>query len=412
MSGRYFVPLALWYTVGQSVRYGLQWLGFEVGLKASWLPLLLVSLMVVTHLAVTVAMLHSVREGLPAISERDESGALASWAVGNDEPLIDALSRAVLPFMIFYLAWGWFGRDAQDFQQAVTSRGIAEGEMGAAMNALLSIQKQLWVAVLLVVVFFAVRVAIDRWLTEPLPRVSALAGAFCECAFALYGVFTIDELRGKGVDWLTSRVFWDALPAEHLGTVWEHVKEPVLGSLLWLVIAGVVLGVDAADERAVFGTGRMGARLARGAGLGERPAEGEQERRTLREFLTRGLRDKWLPAWYGMRLIGRAGLLPFGMFALLYVGLDVVEDLTNRAIYVLVGPRDIAWWLPRLDLIGYGTGLLFQLLRIGLLAAAFDLVIQRVSERNAAPEPDPNPPGPAPAAPAQPYQPAPWAARP
>lgn len=375
---RFFVPLALWFTVGESIRYALTWGAYEFGRSVTWLPMMFLSLLVVTSLCVAVAMLHSVREGLPAIQERDATGALASWAVGNDESMFDALSRALLPFMVFYLAWGWFGRDAQRLQEAAEARGYAEGDMLSAVYLLLKMQENLEIAVGLTVLFFVLKFAAEFWFEPSFPRAGALAVAAFDCTWTMYGVYTIDAARQKGAEWTADRQVWTLLPTGHIGDFWEIVKVPMLGSLLWLVIAGVVLGVDSKDHHAVLGQGRLGRRLARGVGVDEPERE-----RNWREMATRGLRDMWLPAWYGLRLVKRAGLFIFGTFAFMFVGLDVLQDIAQRFSYELLGAHDPGWWVPRLSLIGFLVTLVFEILRICLLAAAFELVIKRVSERNA-----------------------------
>jgi hypothetical protein len=154
----------------------------------------------------------------------------------------------------------------------------------------------------------------------------------------------------------------------------------VLGGLVWLVIAGVVLGVDS-DEETQLGKGRIGRGLVSASGM-DRP-------RTPCEVLTREWRDKWLPTFYGFRMVVRAGMLPFGVFCVLFMGLEDGALLAERGVYYLLRPHPIAYWVPRLDAIHFAVDLVHQMFRICLMAAAFDLVVARVSERTAAPTPGP-----------------------
>ena len=413
LAGRFVLPLSLWFTVGELLRYGVMYGGYRLGaMEGTALtvaPIVTVGLLVVITLTVTVLMVHSVREGLDVVHAREADGDLTPWAVGNKEPVTGAIGRAALPFVIFYLAWGMQGEDAREFASAAASRGFEEGGLegqikGAGM--LLSLEKHVGLAIGLTAGLFLLKVLAEWRLADRLPRAIGALVAFLEINFALFGIFTLDHLRGIGVGWFTGREAWAwvtgaAGPAVDL---WGPFKDAVLGALIWLVIAGVVLGLDAADERVVLGGGRAGRRLARAAGI--------DRTNSPRELLTRGFREMWLPAWYGLRLVRRSGMMPFATFALLFAGLHVGEDASRRLVYELIGPHEVAWWVPWLPAVGYGTGLVFEILRVCLLAAAFNLVMARVSARNAAkpagPRASATPPVPGSAAPARP----PWTGAP
>jgi hypothetical protein len=379
------LPLALWYTVGQGLRYGLGYWGYKLGQSKGAVgtiaPLVTLSLLILITLAVTVAMVHCVREGLNVVHARETGGDLTPWAVGNDESMIEALNRAVVPFVIFYLAWGMIREDALEFADDAQARGFAEGgfEGGTKGLGLISaLDKHATLAIGLTAGFFVLRLLADWLLAQRLRRAAGLIRALLEVNFALFAIFTIDHARGIAGDWLIQREAWRWFTDFAGGALdlWPAFKYAVLGGLIWLVIAGVILGLDASDERVVLGRGKAGRRVARVSGV---EADGG-----LVEFLTRGLRETWLPAWYGLRLVRRSGIVPFGVFAMLFAGLDVVEVLARRQIYELLGPHEAAWWTPVLPLIGFGTGLVFQILRICLLAATFNLVMARVTGRTAA----------------------------
>jgi hypothetical protein len=388
---RFGLPLALWYTLGELLRFLLIYGGYRLGLTrigAPVAPILTLSLLVMVTLSVSVAMMHSVREGLAAVQEREDDGDLAPWAVGNDESMMDALSRALLPFMIFYLAWGWVTEDARAFASAAASRGLVDGGIegqSRGMGLLITLNRHLYIAIALTVAFFVLKYVCERYVAAKAPRTGSLLTAFCEVNWALFGLFTIDQLRNKAGGWITDRQAWGWLRqvAGHGIDLWPEFKFAVLGSLVWLVIAGVILGVDAEDEEAALGRGRAAQRLVRVSGI--------DRRHTPLEVMTRELREKWLPTWFGMRLVRRAGFLTFALFCVLFMGLDVAKDLTLREVYVLLGPHPIGWWLPRLTVSGLLVGMVFEALRICLLAAAFNLVVARVSARNAAREPEPGP---------------------
>lgn len=388
LAGRFVLPLALWFTVGELLRLGVLEGGYRLGqmkgLPATIAPMLTVSLMVMITLGITVAMVHCVREGLSVVHAREADGDLAPWAVGNEEPWSGAMSRAVLPFVIFYLAWGMQSEDAREFADLAQSRGYAEGGLEGnvqGLGMLLELDRHLPLAIGLTVAFLAGKLLAEWLLRNRLPTSGGAVLAFFEVNFALFGIFTIDEVRKATGDWITDREAWQAF-AEAAGPIlelWPAFKHAVLGGLLWLVIAGVILGLDAGDERAVLGRGRTARRLVREAGI--------ERHNSPREILTRGIRDLVVPAWYGLRLVRRSGLVPFAAFCSLFMALHVVEDLATRQAFVLIGAHPLEWWLPRQGLIGFGTGLVFEILRICLLAATFNLVMARVNVRNAAKAP-------------------------
>jgi hypothetical protein len=138
-----------------------------------------------------------------------------------------------------------------------------------------------------------------------------------------------------------------------------------------------------ADEETALGKGRVGRGLISVSGI-DRP-------HTPWEVVTRELRDKWLPTFYGFRMVVRAGLLPFAVFCMLFMGLEIGALMTERGIYYVLGPHEIGYWVTRLDVIHFGVDLVHQMLRVCLMAAAFDLVVRRVSERTAEPESAPSP---------------------
>jgi hypothetical protein len=379
LAARFAVPLILWFTVGRALRYGIFYAGYRFS-GNGWVPVVALSFGVLAQLAVTVAMLHTVRDGLAAIRQRDLAEKLAPWAAREEESIFDAMGRALLPFMIFYIAWGWIGRDARDFVSSAEGRGFAEGGLSQQIKGaglITNLSTHMYIALAATAIFFMLKSGTDWWVVPRLARVGPLLLAVFELHWTLFGVFTVDHYRGNVGNWITGRELWAALsdvfgPAASL---WGPFKNAVLGALVWLVIAGVILGVDA-DEEAAIGQGRIGRRLAAVSGI--------HKPKSPREVLSRELRDKWFPAVHGIRLVRRAGWMSFGVFCVLFVGLDVGQEYLRRGVYYLVGPHPIPFWMVRLTPINLGVDLIHDVLRICLLAAAFDLLVTRVSARNAA----------------------------
>jgi len=398
LAGRFVVPLALWYTVGQVLRFVLFLLGYHFGLRHAVVPILVISLIVMVTLGVTVAMLHSVKDGLPAVKKRELDESLTSWAAAEEETILDAVTRALLPFMIFYLAWNWFAEDAQAFEQAAAGRGNAQNGLSGqldAMKSIIALGDHVYVAIALTAGFLILKFIAERLVAPRWPRVGGVTVALFEVNWTLFGLFTVNEARNGLTNWIENRTAWGWLgdvtgPAfGWFDMLWPSFKEAVLGGIVWLVIAGVVLGVDS-DEETQLGKGRVGRSLISASGI-DRP-------HTPWEVLTREWRDKWLPTFYGFRMVFRAGLLPFAVFCVLFMGLDDGALLAQRGIYYLLGPHPIAYWVPRIDVVYFAVDLVHQMLRVCLMAAAFDLVVGRVSGRTSPPVSLPLPSVPAPPA--------------
>jgi hypothetical protein len=385
---RFAIPLVLWFTVGRAVRYGVFYAGYRF-MGSSWVPIVALSFGVLAQLAVTVLMLHSVRDGLAAVRPGARAGHMAPWAAREKETIFDALGRALLPFLIFYLAWGWFGRDAREFVASAEGRGFAEGGISEQIKRaglLNNLLDHMYIAMAATAIFFVAKTCTEWWLVPRLARAGPLLLAVFELHWTLFGLFTVDHYRGNVGDWVAGRQTWAWLgdvvgPAASL---WVPFKNAVLGALIWLVIAGVILGVDA-DEEAAIGRGRLGRRLAAVSGI--------HKPRSPREVLSRELREKWFPAVHGIRLVRRAGWMPFGVFCVLFVGLDVAADYLRRGAYYAIGPHPIPFWMVRLTPIDLGADLIHDVLRVCLLAAAFDLLVARVSARSGARRARPDPAG-------------------
>src|SRR6476469_9338983 len=92
LAGRFVLPLALWFTVGELLRYGAMYGGYKLGTMkgtaATVAPIATIGLLVVITLAVVVLMVHCVREGLDVVHAREADGDLTPWAVGNDESVV------------------------------------------------------------------------------------------------------------------------------------------------------------------------------------------------------------------------------------------------------------------------------------------------------------------------------------
>ncbi len=380
LAGRYIVPLVLWFTVGRLLSFLLVTYGADLTLKWPYVTWGGVSLLVMVSLGVTVAMLHSVRGGLPGLRDRERAVRHGlPLGADADESLLDALGRAIVPFMIIYMAWSFFTDDVETWANAAFDRAQAQGrDFGtAALDAINALSDNLPVAMAITAGFWLLRVTCERWVAAWLPRAGNLLAAFAEIGFALFGLYSVSEVLGRGTDWLTTRRMWagassaigDLMP-DWTGDVLPAFTDAVLQPLIWLAIAGVVLGV--AMEREDPGEGRLARSVIGLLSITPGPL------RRLAGTATQGARDKWVPMVNGLRLIRRAGLLTFAVFTVLLVLIDQLHDRGHRWVVELLGPHPYAYWEQARVFLGFGFDLLRQVLRICLLAATFDLVVRRI----------------------------------
>src|SRR5690606_41903303 len=104
LAGRFVLPLALWFTLGELLRYGVMYGGYRLGsmegTAAAVAPIATIGLLGVITLAVTVLMVHSVREGLDGVQARESGGGLTPWGVGNGGAGVAPVGHAGPPAVI------------------------------------------------------------------------------------------------------------------------------------------------------------------------------------------------------------------------------------------------------------------------------------------------------------------------
>lgn len=209
--------------------------------------------------------------------------------------------------------------------------------------------------------------------------------SFFEVNFTLYGIFSIGVVAGTIGDWISGRNLWkDVTDLPGLGFVLSavpHVKDALVLPLVWFAVAAVVYGLELSGREVVAGT-RLEPLHERLAG---RP-------RRLGELVSRNLREKYVPLLHAARLVFRAGGPVVALFCLCYVAIGIGLDLAQRGVAALIGPvHTVQFWNVALVPMEFAHGLLYEVLRLALLVAMFDLAVSArdpaVSARTPAPAP-------------------------
>jgi hypothetical protein len=374
LAARFALPLTLLFAAGQLVRHVLIVAGIEVspgryqGLR-DVLAALTVVLMVLTAMAVTVAMLFVVRPALRA---------LRGPATAGEERYVAVLGRALLPFTIIYFSWNLFYADVGALVRAdfIGNYQQGGGELfGYDLRIALGVAVVAWVA----------RVLLERRYLGTGEPVTGVLTAVFEACFSFFAIFSLVRLGRQGADWFSERAVWAGVQdfvAPLPGLPLAAARDALLLPLLWLIIVVVVYGADLTTHRAIVAGTRLEPLAGRVAGM--RPGRA----RTI-AFVTAEPRDKYVPLLAGLRLVWRAGITVFAVFAFCYVAAGYLAHAVWLGVTGAIGPHDAFFWSAMIEPVDFLRDLIRDVLRVALLAATVDLMVARLSARAAAPGPAP-----------------------
>ncbi len=126
--------------------------------------------------------------------------------------------------------------------------------------------------------------------------------------------------------------------------------------------------------------------------FGARPVEGAEPAKPNRfvaltnqapNLLLGGFREKFYPALNAFRLLVRVGPVFLGVVCMVYTFWVLAEEWAFHGLLQLIGVHGMTWGLMNHQLAQLARDLVFETLRIALLAAAFDLCISVGAERRA-----------------------------
>ncbi|MEV5413340.1 hypothetical protein AB0K60_31470 [Thermopolyspora sp. NPDC052614] len=406
---RCLLPLSIWFSVGQLLRFGLTVAGSELshGSGREWRlagVMFLLAVMVMLTMIVTIGMLHSLRGALVETRARREEGS------EEDEPFFGGVERAIVAFATVYLAWEWYVDDARQFadadmeryaeqydqyQAALLNRILADAEgkppppaptpPEAGTNLIMDVRT----ALIFMAVTFVLRYVVALLYARKGGRALALTLAFCELAFTFYGLAVVLQTSSMSSGWLGERAFthwwndtWANLEAAIPGweTFWStldeirpHVGAVVVQTLIWLALTVLVFGAYSEDARDLI----RGTRLERAGTLVEQRTHA-LTRRSLGHLTVRLGWDKWPPVLNALRFIVRGGPSLFAMTCLGYVAIAIAAGYAERGAYYLIGTahRQLDWEVYQIP-VRFAVDLLSMTLLLCLMAAAFDLSATR-----------------------------------
>ncbi|MFC4590672.1 hypothetical protein [Sphaerisporangium corydalis] len=401
LAGRCLLPLVMWYSAGQLVRFGLLAGGTDLShgsmrdLRLT-LTMLIFVIMVMASMVVSVGMFHTLRGSLSEIRARRADGE-------EDEGFVGGLSRVIVPFVALYLAWRWDLDDVRAFLTTDIKRQSGEkGYLGAFADlttgqptdtAMGLTSLSFNITLIIMIAAFLGRYVFMLLHEKRGNRPAAIALAFCELAFVYYGLQVIAS-RGA---WIGSRSIvnwwndvvagmeriipgWEAFWAT-IGAIRPFAWDALVLPAAWLTVAILMYGAYAEDATTVI----KGTRLETTAEQATR-AINRRTHSLTRQLLTAffGRWAHWVALANTMRLVVRAGAPLFGMFALCFAGIKVGEGYAARGLEYLAGnDYPVLYWDVVFVPINFAVDLAVTVLTTCLLAATFDVAAGAERRRRA-----------------------------
>ncbi|QVQ50438.1 hypothetical protein J4H86_16070 [Spiractinospora alimapuensis] len=400
LARRYWAPLLCAYAVGTFLHTMLLRQIVRLGLTNQLLGMAALSLSLLVTLTTTIIMFHMLRPGLPVLER--ELSASADGSPNSmrmrERRVVDAIAMAILPFLIFYSAWGLITEEFRVYAVSAFNEGGVEaleyvGDLDYS-TALIGIAVGLLVA----------RVVVEHFYRKSNNPLLGVVTAILEAGWVFFAIYTVQAVLRDVTAWTSSRAVWIetrqvgadfltwlgdlvSLPLLNFFTVafgflatgWGLVKDGLFEPLLWLTIAAVAFGAKHIDSAEALFQGR--ARRVHEAAVTLR---GRFPR--LIDLMTHGARqnlnDKYWPFLNAFRLILSVSPVFYLSFCLYYMLLELGFGWLERAVYVVVGANDFhGWWWQWLNSVSFAVDGLHELLRICLLAAAFELTLRRLGRR-------------------------------
>lgn len=383
LAGRYWPQLLLLGALGYIARDLLLEAAVTAGLENALAGMVVLSLVVLVKLTVIVAMFSVLRPALPGILAL---GAGTAPMVPEAEPksdsrLLAVTAAAILPFFVYYAAWGFLGDTVREYSRMA----LARTPFGESAD-FLDLARSRWVFVSIAGIW------VVRWLAKrmnersrtPYWRFLVVA---CDASWVFIGLYALSTFKDQLIEFFGSGRFmagdttpwfplvskaWaagDFTPVEFVWPdFWTQARSLFFFALLpmvWLVMAAVINGYEVSSK----------ATSTRSA-----PSHW---RKWLGDFIGHfvdGYRSRYAPVWKCLRLTMGASLATLLTFVIAYQAIAWLGAWAWVGVTRLVGPHDLTTWQFLAAPIGFfigspsdlDGGIVLDVLRISLLAAVLD----------------------------------------
>ncbi len=421
-----------WRTLPQLLSvYLLGWLGVQLAQRfairagdvSSWAALAIFSFGFLAQLVAIVVMLQILGRELGVRDLIPESEAATD---DRDTSLTRLVSITLLPFLGIYAA---FGEVAESATQLANEQLFRNGVLSDAPSVLGTLTSAAndhpWSLLGGLVVIYLLRRGVDLLHDRTGLRVLGILVALIESFFLLVVIMGGIRIWQLARLWIEDRQFmaWlavvknailDALSvlSVHLPAlltraasfvadeVWPLFWEALAQPIIWLAVAALVFGSQVLSLAEIWRKGQP--LLARVPGSTTFASHAERRRARgyqppppgvgraaveLREAFLGDIDDKYLPTFHSLRLVLRAGIVFLGAYVAVYSAIVMAGNGLDLLSDQLLGGRTISFWYAYGPAIGLVPDLLFEPLRICLLAVAFRRCLELFWARSAAAEP-------------------------
>jgi len=390
---RFWPQLLLLGAIGYVLRDLLLTVAVRAGLQNALAGMVILSLVVLTKLAVIVMMFAVLRPALPGVASLKQSAPPAA-ATGDDaSPLASSLltltAAAILPFFVYYAAWGFLGNVVREYSR-VALANLPFGESARFLD----VMQSRWLIASIIVCW------IIRWFAK---RMSKTAGSpywhflvvAADASWMFIGLYGLSVYKNQLIESIGSGTF-SITGSPLVGTAWaadgftpveftppdfldraEALGLFALLPIVWLVMAAIIAGYD-----------------VNAVGKSDPAKPAPAWRKSLEGFIShfvKDYRERYQPVWKCMRLILSAGAAPILTLVIVYQ----VIGWSGAWLWVLItraiGALDLVTWQmlsgPISVFIGSAAdldgGILLDAVRICLLAGVLEYAVSSGLKRDA-----------------------------
>lgn len=377
--------LALIYVTGAAARNALLWASVELSDSHRTLAGFVLPLAPMATLTAIILMLRTVASGMTWAS----FGGVGP--VRGAGPFLGLLTGALIPFLTVYAAQGYLKEDLRQFvneaayDELFGNAGAVYGEGPDASSRIVIADGALLIGIIAVALLL--RHLISHLELPTRHGLWGLVAAYVEVIWLFLLASQFTRYQGRVWDWVMDRRF-----VEWVDDRWSELIDIVgpLGSPLQTLADSIGHLLTDADAVLVIpiawltvGAVALGQRIESPAQRRRRFAAEERLKRVpsavrrVGHEATADIRGRFSGLGNGLRLLAVGGLVPMLLFCLVFIIARQAGSLMVELWRAVVGPvaRDDALaFLPYLDLLSTGV---YNLLLVGLLAAAIDRIVRR-----------------------------------
>lgn len=393
--------------LGWSAYYGSVLLGVQVAAWSPWLVIVALSLGVTLRLATLIVSLRVVArylgapEVLRALSHQDYVED------DRDQSLSRLLTITMLPFLALYASFGYINSFVQDVVM-LSTQNLGGATLVAELDPTGSPITMTAVSLAIVLLFLARR-GVDRISNRRDTLATGLFAVLIESAFLLLIALSGFRIAQLVTLWLQERAIrqWYDTAIQALAqlvpfdlpealaaitnfvteVVWPVFWDVVTQPLAWLALTALVFGSRVLSLAQLWRTEPTAApKPGRAARIQERLAKAQGLRRIalrVQDAFFGDIDDKYLPTWWALRLVLRAGWIPLGAFVISFNVLTLAGDWVQVQILRMIGGGTFSQSLEVAPLLALISDVGVLSAQLALLGATWVRILNRSNEAEA-----------------------------